>query len=323
MDPAFLATPGIIDFGTLKKPGAAERSLYFYHRDGAAGQSWSLQSSKPWVVPDRAFGVFASKKPQRVRLSIDSRRLETGYHGADVTISGAGETLQVPLIVYVEDGPRHGPRGSLQALKIEPSYPDPLAVGSDRVFRAKGLYTSGDRKDITEQVQWHCDNRRTAEFVSPGVLRGKSEGYAGVIASAEGMESDRVPIFVDDDAGGPVITLSGPGDLPERLEVNTRKEFEIDIKNSGAGLLSWQLEATEPWIKIKRGQRETGHTKAGKRDRVTVLLDTHGLNDGNYRASLVVRSNGGDDVISFSVKVATIESVLVTPRKLSLPEGER
>lgn len=322
MDSAFLVSPGIIDFGTLKKPGTAERLLYFYHRDGAAGQSWSLQSSKPWVVPDKTFGVFAPKKPQRVRLSIDSRRLETGYHGADITISSAGETLHIPLIAYVEEKPLHGPRGSLRALKIEPSYPDPLAVGAHRVFRAKGIYTSGDRLDITEQVQWYCDNHRTAEFVSPGVLRGKAEGYAGVLASTDDMASDRVPVFVDK-AEGPVLTLAGPGDLPGRMEVNTRKEFEIEIKNSGAGSLSWRLEATEPWIKIKSGQRETGHTRAGERDRATILLDTYGLNEGDYRGSLVVRSNGGDGVLAFSVKVVVLESVLVTPRKLSLPEGER
>ncbi|MDD5475801.1 MAG: hypothetical protein PHU03_04705, partial [Syntrophales bacterium] len=322
-DSAVVTAPGIIDFGTIKKPETAMEMLYFHQSSGAEGEAWRLESSASWVVLDIASGRFMKSSPQRVIVTVDSGAMEPGLHSAHVVITSGNDRLHVPVLVYVEEKVPSKEEGAiLRKLAIEPVYPLPMAPGLKRALRAMGSYSDGRILDITKDVRWTCDDVNIAEFVEAGLLAGKMKGFAHVTAEKGGVRSDALSIFVDE-LQGPVLGLTEPDTSLGRMEVNSVRDLEFTIENKGTGLLSCRLSPTAPWIKPSfTGDSLSGITPGGKRA-FSVTLNTTGLSEGDHEGALVVRSNGGDRVVTFNVTIATIESVLISPVRIIVPEGQK
>lgn len=325
---SFITTPGILDFGSIGRSETASVTLYFHHPAGVEGSPWRLEASSPWVILDRTSGQFSKSVPHRVTVTVNSRNLDPGMHWAHVVITGGGaEALHVPVLLHVEERHHDEDPGALQRLVIEPVRPDPLSPGLNRVFRASGQFEDGRTLDVTSKVRWVCDDRRVAEFLEPGVLQARAKGVARVRAEKGGVRSEHVELLVDDPEG-PVIALTGPDASLGRMEVNATRELDYVMRNRGAGLLTWRTSSTVPWISVISGGEGTPGPGAGsgilpgESRRITIRVNTRGLEAGEYEGALVISSNGGDRVVTVTMAVVTVEEVLLTPLVISVPHGQ-
>lgn len=333
-DSPLLTTPDLVDFGSLLKPSRGTATLYFYNQRLLEGEkgSWTLFTSEPWLTSDRRSGVFYPMTPDGVKLTVDSSLLSPGFHTGSVIISSGGEAVHVPVVVYVYEAPTKERERLLEHIRIAPAHPDPIPQGTNRAFRAVGHYSDRTKADITEEVQWVSENENVAIIVEPGLLRGVGKGYGALYAEKENKRSHRVSVFV----GDPVSSLLGLRvdeklTTIERMEIGSRRDIDVTIENRGGGRLIWKAEASEPWIVIPERETEGDRGRGprfpviegGGRQVMKIWIDTGELEAGNYKGALLIRSNGGDGVVKLTVNVVSLESIIITPIRSTIPEGEQ
>ena len=69
---------------------------------------------------------------------------------------------------------------------------------------------------------------------------------------------------------------------------NDNTTLTLDIKNTGAAMLNWQISEDATWIQCIP---TSGSTTAGKTSSVIVNVDRTGLSRGNYSQTLAISSN--------------------------------
>ncbi len=90
-----------------------------------------------------------------------------------------------------------------------------------------------------------------------------------------------------------------------------RQTLSIDITNTGKGTLEWVINEKIDWIECEPGSGTT--TEQVSTVVVSVLRDK--LNQGNYRDSFVISSNGGSQTITVSASVKGI-TLRINPSEL-------
>lgn len=93
---------------------------------------------------------------------------------------------------------------------------------------------------------------------------------------------------------------------------NDNTTLTLDIKNTGAAMLNWQISEDATWIQCIP---TSGSTTAGKTSSVIVNVDRTGLSRGNYSQTLAISSNGGSAVIRVNMGVQGL-TVKVSPEEL-------
>ncbi len=116
-------------------------------------------------------------------------------------------------------------------------------------------------------------------------------------------------VRVNSNGGDAAISVSlevlGPNQprlsvAPRSLSFGTEAQSQsLTIENIGTGLLTWQVFASQGWIRVSPSSGET----TGERDTVAVTIDRSGLSDGEHAGSLSIRTNHIDDTIPISVAV--------------------
>ncbi len=90
------------------------------------------------------------------------------------------------------------------------------------------------------------------------------------------------------------------------------------IRNTGSGVLTWNLTSDQPWLKT---QSDTNATTTA--DTVRVGIELANLVSGSYRGVLDLRSNGGNGVINVTLNVSPQPPLLdISPRSLSFVATE-
>ena len=93
---------------------------------------------------------------------------------------------------------------------------------------------------------------------------------------------------------------------------NDNTTLTLDIKNTGAATLNWQISEDVSWLQCIP---TSGSTSAGGTSSVIVNVDRTGLSRGNYSQTLAVSSNGGSAVVKVNVSVQGL-LVNITPEEL-------
>jgi hypothetical protein len=129
---------------------------------------------------------------------------------------------------------------------------------------------------------------------------------AGLIASFAGGELLRVPVSINCLIPRPIlgsIRKQTLGAVASDAAVVRR----FRVSNTGDGLLNCKIEANQPWIEILT---KTISVFTGKKRRIEYRIDTPLMNKGINRATIQIRSNGGEADVPVSIVVVDPEPKL-------------
>ena len=140
---------------------------------------------------------------------------------------------------------------------------------------------------------------------------------------------------------GPALQLTPLKIDLGNIESNTSKDFSISIKNTGKKELNWEITTAEPWIiskddiSIKKKASysyETWKTQeehlpetlsARETRKIHFTADTTDLPEGEYEGSILVRSNGGEEKVTVTMKVVSLKSMSINPISIKVRVGQR
>ena len=93
---------------------------------------------------------------------------------------------------------------------------------------------------------------------------------------------------------------------------NDNTTLTLDIKNTGAAVLNWQISEDVTWLQCIP---TSGTTLADQTSSVIVNVDRTGLTRGNYSQTLAISSNGGSAVVKVNLSVQGL-TVSIAPEEL-------
>jgi len=93
-------------------------------------------------------------------------------------------------------------------------------------------------------------------------------------------------------------------------EAGSNPELQVlSIRNSGAGLLEWQIHSACDWLKVAP---TSGQSSGGQVNEVIVSIDTQGLETGAYKCALVISDNSGTAIfktVDVTIVIGGVRSV--------------
>ena len=143
-------------------------------------------------------------------------------------------------------------------------------------------------------------------------------GSYRVQARKSGYQEDTKSVIVIVDEKAPLDFHLNPSAASLSLSQETldfgndNTTLTLDIKNTGAAVLNWQISEDVAWLQCIP---TSGATQAGQTSSVIVNVDRTGLSRGNYSQTLAISSNGGSAVVKVNVSVQGL-LVKVSPEEL-------
>jgi subtilisin family serine protease len=97
---------------------------------------------------------------------------------------------------------------TLESIKVTPSNPANLPVGSTQQFAATGTYGDASTKDLTAQVTWSSSDSAKATISAAGLAKGVAAGNTNITATMGAVTSPAVSLTVTNSI--PTITVVTP-----------------------------------------------------------------------------------------------------------------
>ncbi len=94
---------------------------------------------------------------------------------------------------------------------------------------------------------------------------------------------------------------------------STATTLTLDIRNTGAAALTWQVSEDVAWLDC---QPKSGTTGVGQQASVVVTVDRSHLSRGSYSQTIAVASNGGSQTVRVTMTVDEGLPIEVTPEAL-------
>ncbi len=165
-------------------------------------------------------------------------------------------------------------------------------------------------------LKWNVSADQPWITVNP--VNGSDSGTVIISINTTGLKQGSYSgiIIVNSNAGtryGAIsMNVAAPSQTPNRLapKINvSQNSFKLDarsagekrsqafsISNVGGGTLEWNLDSKEPWIKLNR-------ISGSNNESIFITLDSADLSPGNYNGTIMVTSNGGDELVKIEFYV--------------------
>ena len=299
------------DILTVRNLGAGQMSFEVKLRDVEPVSDVSQGSSAPWVCVNPVQGELGPGESLDVAVSTNCLRdLGLGVHSAEIAVDSndpVRPSVVIPVGVFVEVGPPPDIEISPTSFDVEVSVDQRLSavleVTNLDTGDAGGVlkYVFSDLEPIfVEDAAWLSQHPRSG-LVDPG-----TSDEVAVVFDATGLSagSYRSLILISsNDPDDPytllpvTMTVLAPdiGVSPGSFDLGTVDRDRLattalDIQNTGAGTLYFNLDPQVPWL-----WPGTGEVPAGGTLRVVVTADSTGLAPGAHAGDILVRSNDPDD----------------------------
>jgi len=180
-----------------------------------------------------------------------------------------------------------------------------LVQGNTTSFTATGIYSNGQRQNLSASVTWSSTNQSIASISNTGVATAKAPGTATVTAALSGV-SGTTPLTVTAPA------LVSVGVTPANLSV--------------AVGLTHQFIATGIYSDNSSHDVTTSVVWSSSQTAVATVSNASGSNGlastlGAGTSVITATANGVSGTVSLTVTAATLVSVGITPATLTLPVG--
>jgi len=292
-EPIIAVSPSQINFGNSN----TLQTLSIINT-GTGSLTWNATESITWLTLSPSSGAVNVGDTSRTEVTISRIGLSQGIYTGDVilTSDGGNDTVQVQMEV-------------MPILNVSETT---LNFGSDLSTLTFSISNPGGGK-----LDWMINNNTGWISILP-------------LSDSTSIETDIVTVLVDRSglAGGDyttaiTITSNGgnaainiimnvplpPGLLvsPSSLDFGTGSStMNINIQNSGDGLLSWSITSDQGWLTSTSASGET----TIETDQVGIVADRAGLDIGDYSGIITVLSNGGS--ISLPITLTVVPGPMLT-----------
>ncbi|MBN2178193.1 MAG: hypothetical protein JW743_02020 [Deltaproteobacteria bacterium] len=355
---SIVIAPEKIDFGIMRQSDTAAKSVMIT-KNGEGTVLWMAAGAPPWLTIDRYYGTVATDHDE-VFLVAHPSELTPGQYRSNIIISSSRGTEVIPLAVTVINDREPTVHEKPETIVVEAETTD---VQSERktYLKALGRYSNGSTADITEEVSWISKNKGVADFIDKGILVGISPGNAEVFAKLGNVTS--MPLeFQVASLEGPLLKLSKERFDLTHVEEGSYEVLDVKIRNGGKESLEWEAISKSPWLsvheeapdevtiaRLKKNEERIAHLIKGTglgfvaapeseemqrgpegmylagsgRGEISIAIDATALKEGRYTGSILVKSNGGDEIITVSVNVVSLKTISVSPSSITIKVGDK
>lgn len=293
----------------------ALRADSFTITNGGSGiLSWQIDSIPSWLrITSAMSGSISNTQSARVTLETDTSDLEDGLFTGFVVVTSNGGRAEIPVVLGV-GGVTIDP-----SIRVTPASLDFGATDTQRTLEVRNGGVQGEFVfTATASEPWITGISPSTGTVSTAPVAltveisrdGLSDGdYEAVITvSAPDLDPVEVPVRMRVAANTPVLSVA-PTALDFGGQTNTRT---ATIRNTGGGLLSWEVVNDIPWLQVT----PTAGTTTTESDVITVRIDRTGLPAGAVSDTFIVRAQDGQEVpVTVSAEVLSA-TLVVTPTTL-------
>lgn len=286
-----LNVSGSVTITNLSFSGNFTDQTFSISNDGNVSLEWTASTDTSWLVLSSTSGNVNAGSIADVTVSVDGNSLLPGSYNQEITVVAAGETSIINVAVVVA------------SLVVSPTS---LIFDSDTtISSADILIVNGGGGS----VDWSANP--SENWISTSANSGSVQGVPDTVevfidrsALAAGLSNGIVTIAAGS-AGS--VDVSVQVQVPE-LSISTttldfgsidnQRSFTISNSPAGAGVLSWEVVSSPPWVQITP---ENGTTET---DLVEVLLLRNMLDQpGDTSGTIEIQSNGGNASIDINVQV--------------------
>jgi formylglycine-generating enzyme len=277
---------------------------------GSGTLTWEVSADSGWINVNPKNGTTTTET-DHIGVTIDRTGLTPGHHTGHIFITSDGGSETVTVNVSVPEEPTFivNPRaidfGTTETTKTftitNPSMPQlNWAIYEDSNWLTVNP-TSGSTTTETDQLTVTVDR----SDLSPG-------NYATHISINNNFSLDPAKVSVSMSVPEEPILSVNPTSL-DFGDAETSKTFTIS--NTGTGTLTWDITDDSNWITVN----PTSSVSPTETDQITVTVNRAGLSSGDYRGTVSITSNGGDE--SVTVKMSVSEEPILTVYPSTLDFG--
>lgn len=307
--PILQAAPQLLSFeGTLGDTTPLEQEIVIANA-GDGTLNWQATSDQSWLTPDKPSGTGENA----VTIRVTASGLAPGIHTGQIRIQESGGNSPAQ-IVNVTLTLRRPATLAVDGKNLVFTYVLGEAASAPSSIRIRNQGDGTFQWTAIEEITWlslsQSSGRPPATVdatVNPANLApGRYSGSITIAGdAASSPQSVNAVLYVQQ---GPELGLSHSNLSFDALSGdNLANAATVDIKNTGRGQLSWQIDESIPWLSLSQ---TSGSIVAFSRQTLQVSIDTAGLSPRGdpYNGQLIVRSpNGGSSpqTINVSLVVAS------------------
>lgn len=290
-------------------PGKVLRKNVTVKNAGNVPVTATVRSRDPWLTVLPAKLELARDGVATLRLAARSRRNEGGIRTGRVTVEAGGETWELPVELRLPEPQLEADAVDLGTVHPErPAFESVTIRNTGKVRVACTLACEEPWLAVTpKRVSLPPGREKVVKLraLVPGPGEGERlvdvEGRrtGALVVATGGRELLRVPVTATCHVPRPRL---GPirrqtlGEVANDIAVVRR----FRVANSGDGRLDCEVSCESPWVEVLTPEVQVG---PGKKRRVEFRIDTPGMQPGNSRAVIHVRTNGGCTDVPVSVTV--------------------
>jgi len=307
---------------------------------GVGTISWTLSDDAEWLSENPTNGS-STGEPDTVTVSVDIAGMSAGDYSANITIMADGvinSPCTVPVSLHIS------PPASEISCKPEGlsfTVVEGDSAPADETLEVWNSGTGTLNWSLSDNADWLSENPTSGsstgehDTVTVSVdIAGMSVGdYSAsiIIAAPEASNSpQKVPVSLHISSAAPEISCK-----PESLSFtaveggSTPTNKTLEVWNSGIDTLSWSVTDDADWL----SENPTSGSSTGEHDAVVVSVNTTGMSDGDYSASIIIaapEASNSPQTVAVSLYIGktsppspaqfTITSLDVTPQQV--PPGQ-
>ena len=360
-EPILSVRPDEIDFGILRDTETGVASIEISNK-GQGKIKWMVKWIDPWLVLDKYSGVVEDST-QIVLVTANLCDLPLGRHKTGIVITSSCGTRMVPVSVTVlrDNNATHRPEleeirlasitNTQVGRKIRMSAVGIYTDGSERDITKKIKWISENKRtgyfvDKGLFIGKHKGDVRV--FAKDGAV--KSPGVTIYIDALDGpllkvsLPKIRLDHMEKDSIEDISLTMRNAGKGELEWEVISRTPWLIlDEDTSSGGVVRQMADESRrypteiPTVSDEYNRetdveenapdrRKSGYSSSLRgtgRKNIKIAVDVTGLLEGRYEGAILVRSNGGDEEITISVNIRSLESISLTPVSVRMAVNHR
>jgi hypothetical protein len=279
---------------------------------GSDTLEWVVSEVPHWITVGTTSGETTTETDV-VTITIDTSGLPPGAYWEDLIVNSNGGRKRGAILVIIPD-----PNGP----PILCTSPDPLThdfgtvpIGQERSWEFEITNCGSDTllwdvisfdpswisTDVMQESTTTETDTVTVTINTSKLSYGKHGGRFRIFSNG-GEKRGTITVDVSPPASEPKLCTSPDtpshdfGTVPKDQE----KSWNFEITNCGSDTLTWSVSSDQTWIKVNPASDST----AMGTDRVTITIDTHGLNEGKtYTGQITIDSNGGRKTGTITVNV--------------------
>ena len=307
---------------------------------GVGTISWTLSDNAAWLSEDPTSGSSTGER-DTVTVSVDMAGMSAGDYSANITITDDGvinSPCTVPVSLHISPP---APEISFNPEGLSFTVVEGDSAPADETLEIWNSGTGILNWSLSDNVAWLSEDPTSGsstgehDIVAVSVdIAGMSVGdyCADITITADGASNSpqKVPVSLHISSAAPEISCK-----PESLSFtaveggSTPANKTLEIWNSGIDTLSWSVSDDADWL----SENPTSGSSTGEHDVVVVSVNTTGMSDGDYSASIIIaapEASNSPQTVAVSLYIGktgppspaqfTITSLDVTPQQV--PPGQ-